>query len=78
VAEHRESRSRLAVGLEWASRITTIALEFSLPALLGYALDHWWHTTPAGTLVGAVLGFAAGMVHTLKLAQQPQGPTLRQ
>ena len=36
VVEQPESRSALAVGIEWASRVTTIALGFSLPALLGF------------------------------------------
>ena len=32
---------RSRVGFEWASRVTTIALGFSVPALIGFGLDRW-------------------------------------
>ncbi len=65
----------LSQGMYWASRITTIALEFALPALLGLAVDRFvWRFSPAGVLLGAVLGFAVGMMHLLKIAQESQGP----
>jgi hypothetical protein len=73
VAEQPDSRSPLAEAIEWVSVITTIGFEFSLPALLGFALDNWWRTTPAATLFGVVLGFAVGMLHTIKIAQLPPG-----
>ena len=65
-----ESRSILAVGMEWASRATTIGLEFALPPLLGSLADRWWKTGPWLTVVGAVLGFAVGMMHVLRLARE--------
>jgi F0F1-type ATP synthase assembly protein I len=58
------------VGLELASRVTTIGLGFALPPVLGYGLDHWLGSTPAATIIGAVLGFATGMMTTLKTAEQ--------
>ena len=64
------SRSPLAVGIMWASRATTIGLEFALPAVLGIFIDRWWGTRPAATLVGAVLGFAVGMVHLMRIARE--------
>jgi ATP synthase protein I len=64
-----ESRSPLAVGIMWASRVTTLGLEFSLPVMAGYYLDRWQHTSPAATLTGLVLGFAVGMVHLLQIAR---------
>lgn len=73
MVERPESRSSLALGMEWASRVTTIGLEFALPVALGYGVDAWLHTTPAGTIIGAVLGFAAGMSHTLRMARQLAG-----
>jgi ATP synthase protein I len=72
-----ESRSTLAVGMEWASRATTIGLEFALPPLLGSVGDRWWGTVPWLTVVGAVLGFAVGMMHVLRLAQAPRSRTGR-
>ena len=72
-----EPRSPLSVGMEWASRVTTIGLEFALPPLLG-ALPR-----PAAgdrarwlTLVGAVLGFAVGMMHILRIAREASKPEL--
>jgi ATP synthase protein I len=74
VAERPEARSRLAVGLEVASSITTIGLEFSLPVAIGFVIDRHWHTTPAATLIGAVLGFLAGMMHILAVARSLSAP----
>ena len=65
-----ERRSALSVGMEWASRITTVGLEFALPPLAGAWLDRWWGTGPWATVVGAVLGFAVGMMHILRVARE--------
>ena len=69
VVEHPEPRSPLGVGLEIASRITTIGLEFALPAAVGFGLDSWMGTIPAATLIGALLGFLAGMFHSVRMAR---------
>ena len=73
VVEQPESRSSLAVGVEWASRVTSIGMEFALPPLLGYGVDSWLRTAPVATITGAVLGFAAGMLHTVRVARQIPG-----
>jgi F0F1-type ATP synthase assembly protein I len=65
-----EPRSSLSVGLEWASRVTTLGLSFVVPAILGALLDHWLGISPVALLLGAVLGFAVGMVQILRLAAQ--------
>jgi ATP synthase protein I len=70
VVERPESRTSLALGMEWASRVTTIGLEFALPAVLGFGVDSWLHTTPAATIIGTVLGFATGMSHAVRMARQ--------
>jgi hypothetical protein len=64
-----ESRSFLTIGMEWASRVTTIGLEFALPPILGAWADRRWQTGPWLTVVGAVLGFAVGMTHVLQIAR---------
>jgi F0F1-type ATP synthase assembly protein I len=64
----------LATGVHLASSVTTIGLEFSLPAVIGYAIDRRWHTTPVATLIGAVLGFLAGMMHILAVARGLSAP----
>jgi hypothetical protein len=70
VVPQRGSQSLLSVGLEWSSRITAIGLEFSVPALLGFGVDHWLRTKPAATVIGAFLGFGLGMMHTLRMARE--------
>jgi ATP synthase protein I len=77
VVDQRESRSVLAEGIQSASRITTVALGFSMPALLGFGLDRWWGTTPAATITGAILGFVLGMFQTLRLAREVPGGSNR-
>jgi F0F1-type ATP synthase assembly protein I len=53
----------------WASRATSLGLEFALPALAGFWLDGRFGTSPWIALVGALLGFAAGMTHLLRIAK---------
>jgi ATP synthase protein I len=68
VADQREPRSPLGVGLELASRITTIGLEFALPPMAGFGVDRWLGTAPVGTIVGSVLGFVVGMLHAVRMS----------
>ena len=65
-----EPRSRLAVGYDWAARVTTVALEFGLPPLAGAYLDQWLGSSPLCVLAGAVLGFAVGMTQILRIARE--------
>ena len=65
-----EPRSALSVGMEWASRVTTVGLEFALPPLAGVWPGSLVGTSPWATVVGAVLGFAVGMVHILRIARE--------
>ena len=62
------SRSALAVGVEWASKVTAIAVGFSLPAFIGFGLDRWLGSTPVATMIGIVLGFVSGLLQTIRLA----------
>jgi F0F1-type ATP synthase assembly protein I len=73
VVKQQEQRSSLAIGFELASRVTTVALGFSVPPLLGYALDRWWGSTPVATLIGIILGFVSGMLQTFRLANELPG-----
>jgi ATP synthase protein I len=70
VTEEEPSRSPMAVGVVWASRVMSVAMEFALPPLAGVYLDRRWATQPILTLVGSALGFAVGMVHILKIARE--------
>ncbi len=66
----QDERSPMAAALDWTARITTIGLEMALPAGGGYWLDQRFHTLPILSAVGALLGFAVGFYHLLKIARQ--------
>jgi hypothetical protein len=68
VVEQPEPRSPLGVGLDLATKVTTIGLEFALPAAAGYGLDSWLGTMPAATVVGVILGFIVGMLHAVRMS----------
>jgi ATP synthase protein I len=70
VDDRRVSVTWLSVGIAWASRITTLALEFTVPVLFGVGLDRWWGTSPLATIFGSILGFVLFMLHTLRLAKE--------
>jgi ATP synthase protein I len=76
VAERPESRSAVALGFEWASRVSTVAVGFSLPAIIGFGIDRWSGSSPVATLLGVAIGFASGLVQILRLARNlpGQGP----
>jgi F0F1-type ATP synthase assembly protein I len=61
------------VGLDLATRVTTIGLEFALPAAAGYGLDSWLGTMPAATVVGVILGFLIGMLHAVRMSREMGG-----
>lgn len=65
-----EPDSVISVGARWATRVTSIGLEFALPALLGGYLDRRWGTGTALTIAGAILGFLVGMFHILAIARE--------
>jgi ATP synthase protein I len=64
-----EPKSDVSQGVRWATRATSIGLEFALPALLGGYLDSRWDTGSTMTIAGALLGFLAGMAHVLAIAR---------
>jgi ATP synthase protein I len=65
-----EPDSVVSLGVRWATRVTSIGLEFALPPLLGGYLDRRWGTGSLLTIVGALFGFLAGMVHLLAIARE--------
>jgi F0F1-type ATP synthase assembly protein I len=73
VTKKPDSRSAALIGIEWASKVSTIALSFSLPAIIGFAIDRWWGSGPVGTLIGVVLGFVAGLMQILQLSREISG-----
>jgi F0F1-type ATP synthase assembly protein I len=77
VARLTEQRSALAVAIESASKVWTIAISFSLPALIGFGLDRWWGSGPVCTLIGVVLGFAVGLLQILRFSREIPGRPVR-
>jgi ATP synthase protein I len=77
VQEQSEPRSQIAVGIQWANRITGIALEFVVPMILGVLLDRWWGTNPFATILGGILGFVMGLWHVMRLASSMPSPRSR-
>lgn len=67
--EHRDDRSPLALGLEWSSRITTVALEMVVPSLIGYWIDLKLGTRLVFLISGTVLGFATGLISLLRMTR---------
>lgn len=63
----------MSAGLLWASRVTTVGLEFALPALAGLWLDRHWPLQPLGVIAGAVLGFTMGILHLLRISRMGGG-----
>jgi len=70
VSQKPDGRSALSIGMDWGTRVTTIGLEFALPAFLGFSLDRWWSTAPWMTILGSFLGLGIGMVHLVRLASE--------
>ena len=66
----------MSQGMLWASRVTTIGLEFALPALAGVGVDRYvWKIGPTGVLIGAALGFTLGMYHLLRISRESSDGT---
>lgn len=63
-------QSGLAVGMYWATRISSLGFAMVLPTALGYWLDRTWGTAPWLLIVGACLGFTAAMFDLFRLARR--------
>ncbi len=68
-----DDRSPMSTGLQWSTRLISIGLEMALPAAGGDWLDSRIGTSPIFTAVGGLLGFAAGMLHLLRISRQQGG-----
>ena len=68
-----EPRSALSVGLQWASRVSTVGIEFVVPTLFGVWLDSRWGTSPLAMLTGTLLGFSVMMLHLLRIVRERSG-----
>ena len=60
----------MGIGLQWASRISTIGVEFVVPAVVGSWVDGKLGITPWLTLLGCFLGMTVGMYQILLIARE--------
>ena len=59
----------MSLAVEWASRVTTIAMEMVVPPVLGLWADHKLGTPFIFVAIGAVLGFCTGMLSLVQLVR---------
>jgi F0F1-type ATP synthase assembly protein I len=59
-----------SVAAAFAALGTSIAICLALGVVLGIYLDRWWHASPAGLLVGVVLGTAAAVASVISLVRR--------
>ena len=71
--QNPDDRSPMSIGLQWSARLMSIGLEMALPAAGGGWLDSRVGTSPVFTALGALLGFAVGMYHLLRISRQESG-----
>lgn len=53
-------RSPIAVGLQWATRITSVSMMFVVPTGIGWWCDQRWGTAPWLLLTGVAVGMVTG------------------
>jgi F0F1-type ATP synthase assembly protein I len=70
VKPKRVDISPFAAAIQWTSRITSIALEMTLPAFLGFWLDRQLGTVFVFLVVGAVAGFITAMLSLVRLGRR--------
>lgn len=68
----RNGQSGLAVGMYWATRISSVGFSMAVPALIGFWLDGKWGTSPWLVVTGACVGFAIGLLEFVKLMREQQ------
>lgn len=64
------SPNPLSAGIAWASRITTLAIGFVIPILVGVWADSRLGTKPWLLLTGFALGLTVGMVQLLQIVRE--------
>lgn len=59
-----------SAGTAFVAMGSTIAICLALGVVLGIYLDRWWGLSPAGLLVGIVLGAAAAVMSVVSLVRR--------
>lgn len=73
-----KDRSFIAAAVNWASRVTSIALEMVVPPVIGLWIDQKLNTGVIFISAGAVLGFCTGMFSLVKMANSATQPKRRE
>ncbi len=73
-SDDQNPEAAVATGMEWATRIITVALEMVLPGLLGYWLDQKLGTKILLTLVGFGIGMPWALWHLLRMTSGKRKP----
>ncbi len=64
-----EDPHAIARGMQWVARITTVALEMVVPAVIGGWLDNRFGTSMLA-LVGLLIGVPLGLWHLIKMTKR--------
>ena len=67
-----DTRSPTAIGLAWASRVTTISTQMVLLGLSGYWLDNKLEIRGLFTLLGFSVGMTFGTWQLIRFTRQPE------
>jgi len=68
------NRDPVGLGMLWATRVTTLGLEFALPIGAGAWADRRYHCSPALLILGLLLGATVGTLHLVQIARELSGP----
>ena len=69
-----DDRDRFSRAMSLGYLILSICTEMIVPVIVGYWLDRHWGKEPLLTLLGLVVGLAAGFWGLLKLMRQSNRP----
>jgi len=74
-----DDRSTIAQAWAWSSRVTTVALEMTLPAAAGYWIDQKLGHRLIFLVLGATLGMILGLVSLVRMTttSKTDGPSGR-
>ena len=65
-----DQRPPLAIAMQWASQIISMALTIVLPAVAGIYADQWLGTKPWLVIAGAMVGSLLGLMQLLAMVSR--------
>lgn len=61
----------------WGSRASSVAMQFAIPPGIGYWVDTRYDCEPIGVCIGAVIGFASGLIQLMNLVKRMENADRR-